>query len=191
MRLCLLFSILLLYSMTYSVGLYLYKQTYLISILHTRHNNNKTVVYWCISCCFLITNNTAISLCVCIMYACSSWQTGKYILRVSYTNLKVVLSVHINLYIYSVYMYPFTYILDNTDIKMLPFWGTYWTVFIPPALFLIIYHLLFTVPFIFAVVAIYRNLIPSVFFFPLGLFKDSAIYHLSHFINLQWVSSLL
>lgn len=55
------------------------------------------------------------------MYACSSWQTGKYILRVSYTNLKVVLSVHINLYIYSVYMYPFTYILDNTDIKMLPF----------------------------------------------------------------------
>lgn len=120
MRLCLLFSILLLYSMTYSVGLHLYKRTHLIPF-HTHDTITKSF-YWCISCCFLITNNTAISSCVCIMYACSFWQTGKYILRVSYKHLKVVLSVHINLYIHSVYTYPFTYVLDNTDIKMLPFW---------------------------------------------------------------------
>lgn len=113
------------------------------------------------------------------MFILANWQC---IFRVSYTNLKVaLLNVNTNLYIHSVHKYPFAYILDNTSIKMLPFWkaqkqGTHSTVFILSALFLILRHLLFIFLFLLTTVVSYRNLVPNVFLAFLLVYSRTQLF---------------
>lgn len=130
---------------------------------------------------FLTANNTAISLYmyyIC-MFFLANWQ---YVFRVSCMHLKVaLLNIHISLYIYGVLTILVIQTLSSWKVQRR---GTYWAVFIPPTLFFIAHNLLFhiLVFLIFATLLI-TKINPkgavNVFFFPLGLLKDSAQLHLS------------